>query len=235
MSVTLLALTRPLPPLQHPHDLVVFAGKTCYQSFEPGPANINLTRTRTDPAAFVANLIRQRHYSVLEHVSATFLFDDVSRVFTHELVRHRHLSFSQLSGRFVLPRRLDAAIPDAPPQLPQPIVDELNALYTRLRQAYDAVIRHYEPCIDNVPFSTRKVWTSWIRRFLPQATTTKIVVTGNVRAWREVFLKRCRPEAETEIRRELFAAAELLAKHIPLLMQGLVFDRETRTVEEHDL
>src|SRR5690606_4189981 len=78
-----------------PDALAEFAGRACYQSFhKPNPK----TAANHD---YLRNILDQGHYSVLEHASATFYVTGVSRAFTHELVRHRHLSFSELSQRFV--------------------------------------------------------------------------------------------------------------------------------------
>ena len=60
----------------------------CYRSWEPG-LNPNVTRIRTDQAKYLENILASAHGSVLEHVSFTFVLHNVSRVFTHEVVRHR--------------------------------------------------------------------------------------------------------------------------------------------------
>ncbi len=81
--------------------LVEFCGRACYRSWEPG-LNPNVTRIRSDPLEYFANLMASEHGSVLEHANWTFAFRNVSRVFTHELVRHRAGSaFSQESLRYV--------------------------------------------------------------------------------------------------------------------------------------
>lgn len=75
--------------------LVEFAGRACYQSWtKPNPA------TATN-AGYIRHILEVGHFSVLEHGTATFYLTGVSRSFTHELVRHRHLSYSQLSQRYV--------------------------------------------------------------------------------------------------------------------------------------
>jgi thymidylate synthase (FAD) len=75
--------------------LTEFAGRLCYQSWDkPRPA----TRANSD---YLANILQRKHFSVLEHAGFTVVITGVSRSFTHELVHHRHLSFSQLSQRFV--------------------------------------------------------------------------------------------------------------------------------------
>src|SRR5664279_1394951 len=68
--------------------LVEIMGRLCYRSWAPG-LNPNVSRVRTSHPAYMANLLASGHGSVLEHANYTFVFKDVSRVFTHELVRHR--------------------------------------------------------------------------------------------------------------------------------------------------
>src|ERR1700748_2577857 len=82
-------------------DLAEFAGKMCYRSWEPG-LNPNVRRVRDDQLVYLQNILAQAHGSVLEHIGFTFVLHNVSRVFTHELVRHRPgTAVSQESLRFV--------------------------------------------------------------------------------------------------------------------------------------
>ncbi|QIG76071.1 thymidylate synthase protein [Rhizobium phage RHph_I4] len=81
------------------------AGRSCYRSFKEG-LNKNVTRVREGNESYLGNIAKQKHGSVFEHGSATLAFFDVSRIVTHELVRHRPgMAYSQESLRFV---RLDA-------------------------------------------------------------------------------------------------------------------------------
>ncbi len=92
--------------------LIELGGRLCYRSWEPGN-NPNLTKVRKDSSSYLGNILRSGHGSVLEHANYGWIFDDVSRVFTHELVRHRAgVAVSQESMRFV---RLD----DIPFWLPE--------------------------------------------------------------------------------------------------------------------
>src|SRR5690625_1786778 len=78
-----------------------WAGRSCYQSWDkPNPA----TRANKD---YHANTLAQGHFSIYEHAVVTFYVTGVSRALTHELIRHRHLSYSQLSQRFVNEGRED--------------------------------------------------------------------------------------------------------------------------------
>ena len=110
--------------------LVEFAGRVCYRSWEPG-LNRNVTRVRTDQDQYFANLLSSFHGSVLEHASYSFAFRHVSRVFTHELVRHRAGSaFSQESLRYV--RLTDIGF-RVPPAL-EPIKDQVVTLVEQLEE-----------------------------------------------------------------------------------------------------
>src|SRR3990172_4075932 len=82
-------------------ELIEVMGRLCYRSFEPG-MNPNVTKVREGSEAYLGNILQVKHGSVLEHPTLQFIFADVSRVFTHELVRHRvGVAISQESLRFV--------------------------------------------------------------------------------------------------------------------------------------
>src|SRR3989344_8487869 len=81
--------------------LVEVMGRLCYRSFKPG-LNPNVTKVREHNGDYIANILSVKHGSVIEHPVMNFIFADVSRVFTHELVRHRPgVAISQESLRFV--------------------------------------------------------------------------------------------------------------------------------------
>jgi thymidylate synthase (FAD) len=169
-------------------DLAEFAGRACYQSWSrPNP------ETATNQG-YLANILRQHHESVLEHASATFYIEDVSRSLTHELIRHRHLSFSQLSQRYVDESEATFVLPPAWETYRgrQPVLDDV---FDFTRDAYTRLVTRFT----NQGFS-RKEAREAARAVLPNATETKIVVTGNMRAWRDVLIKRGSIHADAEIR-----------------------------------
>ena len=87
--------------------LAEFAGRACYQSWhKPNPA------TATN-AGYIQHILEVGHLSVLEHGTVTFYLTGMSRSLTHELIRHRHFSFSQLSQRYVPERDAAMVEPDA--------------------------------------------------------------------------------------------------------------------------
>jgi thymidylate synthase (FAD) len=177
-------------------EIAEFAGRLCYQSWaRPNPDTAH-------NAGYLANIIDHEHFSVLEHASATFYVADVSRSLSHELVRHRHLSFSQVSQRYV---DESAAIAIVPPALntyagASVVGDVMN----RALVAYEKLVA--ELLVGGV---SRKEARQAARAVLPNATETKFVVTGNMRAWRDVIAKRISPTADAEIRQ---LADELLAR-----------------------
>jgi thymidylate synthase (FAD) len=169
--------------------LAEFAGRLCYQSWDrPNPA----TRSNRE---YLANIITQQHFSVMEHASFSFYVDGVSRALSHELVRHRHLSFSQLSQRYVdesqvtFVERPEVTRASAATGLP------LAQLATDILAAYRKI---YESLIERG--LSRKEARQAARWVLPNATETRFIVTGNVRAWRDVIAKRNHPAADAEIR-----------------------------------
>jgi thymidylate synthase (FAD) len=175
--------------------LAEFAGRACYQSWrKPNPA------TATN-AGYLSHILEVGHLSVLEHGSVTFYFTGVSRSFTHELIRHRHFSYSQLSQRYV-PER-DAAMVEPT------VIAEDPELHKKFVEATDASVRAYTELLEGLErrfadvdnaTSRRKQARQAARAVLPNATETRIVVTGNYRAWRHFIAMRASEHADVEIR-----------------------------------
>ena len=87
--------------LTNPAALIALAGKRCYKSFEPG-LNPNVTRIRKDYTTYLDNVLASRHGSVCEHSVYTFAIENISRVFTAEMNRHRAgWAISEGSMRFI--------------------------------------------------------------------------------------------------------------------------------------
>ena len=88
--------------------LTVYAGRSCYESWSRPNE-----KTRRDEDYLRRTLFEQGHFSILEHASATFYLTGVSRALLAEITRHRHLSFSVLSQRFVSEEDANIVIPPA--------------------------------------------------------------------------------------------------------------------------
>jgi len=171
-------------------DLVEFAGRACYRSWHrPNPATAS-------NAGYVAHIVRVGHLSVLEHASATFYITGVSRALTHELVRHRHLSFSQESQRYV-PYDGDYVVP---PEMHDRYADTHLMGGQVIGQIVDDATNEYEGIQRVLGSRARKVRLGAARAALPNAAATRIVVTGNYRAWRHFIAARATEAADAEIR-----------------------------------
>ena len=193
--------------------LVEFGGRLCYKSWQAG-LNPNVQRIRTERKEYFENLLSSGHGSVLEHANFSFAFHRVSRVFTHELVRHRAgCAYSQESLRYV--RLVDIGFRVAPAL--EPVRDEVVSIVERLeefqRTASDALLE------EDMPFAEKKEVTSALRRLAPIGLSTEILWTANVRTLRHVIAQRTLPTAEEEMRFVFGAVAELAIREAPMLFQ----------------
>lgn len=196
--------------------LAEFAGRACYESWNrPNP------NTATNEN-YLKNIIGRAHFSVLEHASATFYITDVSRTLTHELVRHRHLSFSQRSQRYVDESNNVAVIPDAVQTISdvelgngQPFSSAVDEVQDMQRELYINCVR----MLRDRGMSNKEARGA-ARFLLPAGAKTNIVVTGNHRAWREMIQKRWHAAAEPEIRK----LAGLILIHLKALAPGTYQD-----------
>lgn len=179
-------------------ELSEFAGRGCYESYHrPNPA----TEKNRD---YIRNIIDQGHESVLEHGSVSFYISGVSRALTHELVRHRHFSFSQLSQRFVNEDEAAMVIP--------PALEGNGSAIATLGYTFNEALESYKEIVQTLQDQglPRKQAREAARAVLPNCTETKLVISGNHRAWREFLKKRLDPAADAEIRR----LAEMIRDHL---------------------
>ncbi|WP_328950453.1 FAD-dependent thymidylate synthase [Streptomyces sp. NBC_00184] len=164
------------------------AGRICYKSFSRPNPN---TAANAD---YLGNILAQGHYSVLEHASVTFLVRDVSRALLTELSRHRHLSFSVVSQRYV---NYSKTTPVTPPAVAgdESLERMVNGAYTLALSSYDNLVHALVQ-----RGLKRKEAREAARCVLPNAAPVDMVVTGNLRAWRDVLGKRWHVAADAEIR-----------------------------------
>jgi thymidylate synthase (FAD) len=209
--------------------LVEFGGRACYRSWEPG-LNPNVTRVRTDRDEYFANILRSAHGSVLEHANYSFALRDVSRVFTHELVRHRAGSaFSQESLRYV---RLTEIGFRVPPAL-EPVRDQVISIVEQLEQFQVSAANELGIDEEGVPFHVKKEVTSALRRLAPIGLSTDIVWTANARTLRHVIEMRTAEGAEEELRTVFDSVAQIMQAEAPGLFQDFVRQDDGSWVPEH--
>ena len=202
--------------------LVMHAGKRCYMSFEPG-LNPNVTKVRTDMGEFIDNILKVGHGSVLEHASFTFAIENVSRVFTGEMNRHRAgMAISEGSMRYI---RFDDIPYWIPTSIREHYSDDENVSRKKHRsrivfeKAFRSMEEHYKQLLDiwadelapGSKFSQKKQITSMMRRIIGMGVASGGVWTGNLRALRHIFTMRCAASAEEEI---LLVASMMLGRMI---------------------
>jgi thymidylate synthase (FAD) len=187
--------TDPNDPVYSADCLSEFAGRLCYKSFDrPNP------ETRQNDA-YLSNIVRQGHFSVFEHATVVFLVRDVSRSLLTELERHRHLSFSVVSQRYV--DHSYGLEPVIPPIIRDTMAGDLVHLkFHEAQEIYETIVNNLMS--QGVP---RKKAREAARSVLPNCTPVDMVVSGNLRAWRDVIGKRHHVAADAEIQE--FAAGIL--------------------------
>jgi len=222
--IMLLAVSVPVEGIipYTPEGLIEWAGRTCYKSHEkitPGSAG-----------KFIKRVVKSGHHSVLEHSSATFRIEKISRACSHQLVRHRLMAISQESQRYcdeegiyatdyyVMPKAV-ADIKDVP------LMDIVGKFETSgVMESYSiaswagkhTVGEWYKEQIKLADRAyaqlqivlkeakkqgrTKAKVNEDARYLLPNACCTEIVITANFREFRHIFEVRCEQHAQWEIR-----------------------------------
>jgi thymidylate synthase (FAD) len=197
--------------------LAEVAGRTCYMSFGKG---------RKTNREYIENILSSKHGSVLEHAVWCLLITGVSRALTHELVRHRAgFGYSQLSQRYVDESDARFVVPPLYQENPelrerwQRTIDSVRKAYEELAQASAQFVERQHP---EMPARDRRKWARQAARsVLPNATETKIFVTGNSRAWRHFLEMRGSVHADTEIRLLAVEIFRVLQQESPNIFQDI--------------
>lgn len=189
--------------------LAEFAGRICYMS-QHNPAE------RTT-AEYLTNILKQGHGSVFEHAVYVLLIEGISRSCSHELVRHRAgFGYSQLSQRYVDESQAAFVMPPAiqgDAVMEQEWTRQVDAAQAAYIQSVDRLMTKYDWVANKV--HRRKMAREAARSVLPNATEVKIVVSGNIRAWRTMLELRLGEGAELEIRRMAIAVLRALQVEAP--------------------
>ncbi|MEY4070034.1 MAG: flavin-dependent thymidylate synthase [Candidatus Eisenbacteria bacterium] len=197
--------------------LAEVAGRVCYMSYGRG------RKTNSD---FLGHIIEVGHGSVLEHGVWSFVITGCSRSFTHELIRHRHFSYSQLSQRYVDESDSDYIEPDViaeDPELHKVWCEAVNAA----RSAYVKLVQGLEAKFPDMEDKTlrRKMARQAARSVLPNATETKIFFTGNARALRHFIELRGSEHAEVEIRKVAVQVLGIMQKEAPNIFADYTLEK----------
>jgi thymidylate synthase (FAD) len=218
LRVQVIAQTQFVPPTDVPWNtdtdggqaLAEFAGRACYQAWD----KINPTTATNE--GYLRHILEVGHLAVLEHASVSMYLTGLSRSLAHELTRHRHFSYSQLSQRYVPqqePTFVEPAVLAGDPDLHAAFLAATDAALTAHRELMGGL----EKSFDGVPNATlrRKQALQAANSVLPAATETRLVVTGNYRAWRHFIAMRASEHADVEIRRLALACLRELQRVAP--------------------
>lgn len=196
--------------------LIEVMGRLCYRSFQPG-MNRNVTKIRERNSDYLRNILNVKHGSVIEHPVMNFVFADVSRVFTHELVRHRAgVAISQESLRFVRLHDLGQWLPTVIRESPE-AVEIFGATFQHLEGLQVKLAELFRLDDEGVPFAVKKEITSAMRRIAPIGLATTIGWSANPRTLRWTLEMRTHPTAEEEIRLVFGKVGEIVRTRYPHL------------------
>ncbi len=190
-----------------PEKLISAAAKLCYSDVSGGEIMDNLNEEKAKK--FLEFLMNLGHESPIEHVSFSFSIEGVSRVLTHQLVRHRIASYSQRSQRYVQEGQFHYIVPTEINKIEEArdiFIDQMEKdqeSYDKLTEVlYKKHLKNYKE--NNSPKEAEKLAKKKAiedaRYVLPNSCETKIMVTMNARSLIHFFNLRCCNRAQWEIR-----------------------------------
>ena len=184
MKVTLIQAT------EKPIETIAKIASICYDS---DPKN---------PIGLVSHLYRNGHHSVFEHIYFTFKIEGISRACSHQLVRHRHCSFTQRSQRYCSEDGFETITPPSISKSEYGSLDYCEAIW-QVNRAYGALQELGLPNED-------------ARYLLPNACATELYLSCNLRELIHIANERLCSRAQWEIR-------ELVAQMVSLVDTSLQF------------
>lgn len=190
-------------------------GRICYRSDKK-----KITSESAD--TFIRSLISRGHESVIEHSSLTVIFSNVSRGFTHEMVRYRLCAFSQESTRYVDYADSMMDLEEAELVIIFPPHRDINYSGDAdgLSSGHTLAYRQEE----EYKYLRRAGWKPQdARQFLPIGIASKIAVTANFREWRHIMKMRTQKAAHWEIKYMMCDLLVELKKIIPVIFEDFVF------------
>ena len=187
---------------------VYTACRTCYSA--DMPYNIyNDANDEEKMLKLIERVISSGHYSTIEHIQVTFAISNVSRACTHQFVRHRHVSFSQKSQRYVKEKgQFDYLVP--------PTIEKNSELKEKFESFMGQISELYSEFVNaGIPAEDA-------RAILPNAAASSIVASLNLRELIHIANLRLCTRAQYEIRLMVKAMCDALIEQEPWLKPYLV-------------
>lgn len=187
-----------------PERTCAMAAKLCYSNSDI--EDISGKMSSDDIKKIIRHILSVRHYSVLEHVSFTFGIEGVSRALTHQLVRHRIASFSQQSQRYVNLEKPSYIVPKT--------ISKNKEAKKKFEETMKNLWKTYKEFVDaGIPKEDA-------RFVLPNAASSKIIVTMNTRSLFNFFNLRCCNRAQWEIREMANMMLKEVKKVAPIIFEN---------------
>lgn len=186
------------------------ACRTCYSA--DSPLNIYDCESAQDEEKMlklISRVVSSGHYSTIEHIQVSFAISNISRACSHQLVRHRHMSFSQKSQRYVKEKgQFDYLTPNT--------IEKNEELNKKFDEFMAKVSEFYLELTDaGIPAEDA-------RAVLPNAASTSMVASLNLREMIHLANLRLCTRAQTEIRILVKRMCDELIKEEPWLKDYLV-------------
>ena len=190
-------------------DVVYTACRTCYSADGAVEIYENHTNDKDKMLSLIKKVISSGHYSTIEHIQLTFAINNVSRAATHQLVRHRHMSFSQKSQRYVREKgEFDFIVP--------PAIEANKELYEKFKNHMEQTASLYQE------FLQSGIKGEDARSILPNATVSSLVTSLNLRELIHLANLRLCTRAQLEIRMLVKKMCALVEEKEPWLAEHLV-------------
>jgi thymidylate synthase (FAD) len=199
--VKLVSISTPIAPeIENTLQIAEFAARGCYNS---------LSCLGVDTENFLKKLSWKGHNTIWETIHVGVHIRGCSRVFTHQIITHRHLSKLQFSTRyngdfcFVLPIGIS------------------NSTQEKLLEEYCMSRGAYKRIQQVLQGTTKKNQKEYARYVLPLGVEAPIYLSGNVHAWRDVFSTRLQKDVSPETYNIVLKIYKEMEKLIPTCVQDL--------------
>lgn len=190
-------------------DVIYTACRTCYSADGSIEIIENITNDDEKKLNLIKRVISSGHYSTIEHIQISFAINNVSRALTHQLVRHRHMSFSQKSQRYVKEKgEFDYITPITIKHNPK-LNEKFISLMKEISDTYQELIE-------------AGVKSEDARAILPNAAATSMVASLNLRELIHIANLRLCTRAQLEIRMLVQKMCDLVLEREPWLEEHLV-------------
>lgn len=185
--------------------------------------NKDVTEMGVPEEGLLGFLMREKHCSPLEHVSATMRFE-VPIFIAREHMRHRVQAYNEWSARysFLQPKFYLPAMNRPIHQVGKPghykfetgSPDEMSTIYSEMRHVYQTAWNSYEYMVNDCGFAKEVA-----RNCLPVGVYTSYFATANLRGWLNYLSLRTSPDALYEIQDVAFKVELELQKIVPVTME----------------